>query len=80
MKRYQDIVGDGGVLALVAEMVGNPHGIGYALVTDSKSLQPERMFVSILAIGIAGILLNAVLVNTARLLFRGQMASAGELR
>jgi ABC-type nitrate/sulfonate/bicarbonate transport system permease component len=67
------------VLTLVAEMVGNPQGIGYALIADSKSLQPERMFVSIFAIGIAGIVLNAVLIGGARLLARGQMASSGEL-
>jgi ABC-type nitrate/sulfonate/bicarbonate transport system permease component len=67
------------VLTLVAEMVGNPQGIGYALIADSKSLQPERMFVSIFAIGLAGIVLNAMLIGGARLLARGQMASSGEL-
>jgi ABC-type nitrate/sulfonate/bicarbonate transport system permease component len=67
------------VLTLVAEMVGNPQGVGYALITDSKSLQPERMFVSIIAIGLAGIVLNALLLGAARLLARGQMASSGEL-
>jgi NitT/TauT family transport system permease protein len=67
------------VLTLVAEMVGNPQGVGYALITDSKSLQPERMFVSIIAIGLAGIVLNALLLGAAKLLARGQMASSGEL-
>lgn len=67
------------VLTLVAEMVGNPQGVGYALIADSKSLQPERMFVSIIAIGLAGIVLNALLLGAARLVARGQMASSGEL-
>lgn len=67
------------VLALVAEMVGVPKGIGYALVTDQNALQPERMFVSIVTVGVAGVILNALLMLGARVLVRGQMASAGDL-
>lgn len=67
------------VLALVAEMVGNPAGIGYELITDSNALQPKQMFVAIVTIGIAGIILNALLLLVARVAARGQMASVGEL-
>jgi ABC-type nitrate/sulfonate/bicarbonate transport system permease component len=66
------------VLALVAEIVGNPAGLGYALVEAGQSLQPGTMFAYIIAIGLAGIALNAVLMTVARLSFRGQMAVAGE--
>jgi ABC-type nitrate/sulfonate/bicarbonate transport system permease component len=66
------------VLVLVAEMVGNPKGIGYQLITDSNALQPKQMFVSIVTIGIAGMILNSLLMLLARTLARGQMASAGE--
>jgi NitT/TauT family transport system permease protein len=66
------------VLTLVAEMVGNPAGLGFALIRAGQSLQPEQMFAYIVAIGLCGIVLNAILQTGARLLFRGQMAAAGE--
>ena len=66
------------VLTLVAEIVGNPAGLGYALVQAGQSLQPARMFGYIIAIGVVGIVLNALLMTGARLAFRGQMAMAGE--
>jgi ABC-type nitrate/sulfonate/bicarbonate transport system permease component len=66
------------VLTLVAEIVGNPAGLGFALVQAGQSLQPATMFAYIIAIGIAGIVLNAVLMTAARIGLRGQMAAAGE--
>lgn len=66
------------VLTLVAEMVGNPAGLGFALLQAGQALRPERMFAYIIAIGLIGILLNAVLQSGARLLFRGQMTAAGD--
>lgn len=66
------------VLTLVAEMVGNPAGLGFALVQTAQSLQPAQMFAYIVAIGVSGIILNGVLIGFARLLFSGQMASSGE--
>ena len=66
------------VLTLVAEMVGNPAGLGFALIRAGQALRPEQMFAYIVAIGLCGIVLNAVLQIGARLLFRGQMAAAGE--
>jgi NitT/TauT family transport system permease protein len=66
------------VLTLVAEMVGNPAGLGFALIRAGQSLQPAQMFAYIVAIGLSGIVLNGVLQVGARVLFRGQMAAAGE--
>lgn len=66
------------VLTLVAEMVGNPAGLGFALVEEGQALQPGRMFAQVFVIGVLGILLNAALMSLARLLFRGQMAAAGD--
>lgn len=66
------------VLTLVAEMVGNPAGLGFALVQAAQALQPAQMFAYIVAIGVSGIILNGCLMGAARLLFAGQMASAGE--
>ena len=66
------------VLTLVAEIVGNPAGLGQALVRAGQSLQPAQMFAYIVAIGIAGIVLNAVLLGLARLAFGNQLAAAGD--
>jgi NitT/TauT family transport system permease protein len=66
------------VLALVAEIVGNPAGLGFALAQAGQSLQPATMFAYIIAIGVAGIVLNSILMTAARAGFRGQMAAAGE--
>jgi len=66
------------VLTLVAEMVGNPAGLGFALIRAGQAPQPEQMFAYIVAIGLSGIVLNSVLQVGARVLFRGQMAAAGE--
>jgi NitT/TauT family transport system permease protein len=66
------------VLTLVAEMVGNPAGLGFALIRAGQALQPAQMFAYIVAIGLCGIVLNGALQVGARVLFRGQMAAAGE--
>jgi ABC-type nitrate/sulfonate/bicarbonate transport system permease component len=66
------------VLTLVAEMVGNPAGVGFALISAAQSLQPETMFAYIVTISLSGIVLNALLVGIVAVLFRGQMAAAGE--
>ncbi len=55
------------VLAIVVEMVGNPSGLGYAVVRDQQALRPELMFANVITIGILGIVLNAVLVQLASL-------------
>lgn len=49
------------VLAIVAEIVGNPDGIGYALVQQQQALQPAAMFAYILVTGLLGIALNYLL-------------------
>lgn len=47
------------VLAVVAEMIGNPSGLGNALVRAQQALQPERMFAYFVTIGVLGVVLNA---------------------
>jgi ABC-type nitrate/sulfonate/bicarbonate transport system permease component len=49
------------VLAVVAEMIGNPEGLGNALVSAQQALQPEEMFAYVFAIGLLGVGLNAAL-------------------
>jgi ABC-type nitrate/sulfonate/bicarbonate transport system permease component len=60
------------VLAIVAEMIGNPEGVGYAVVREAQALQPELMFAYVFVTGILGIALNAALVALARLLLPGE--------
>ena len=66
------------ILTLVAEMVGNPAGLGYALVQAGQALQPAQMFAYLDVIGLIGVVLNGVLVTSARLVFQGQMEAAGD--
>jgi ABC-type nitrate/sulfonate/bicarbonate transport system permease component len=47
------------VLAVVAEMIGNPSGLGNALVRSSQALRPDEMFAYVFAIGLLGVALNA---------------------
>jgi ABC-type nitrate/sulfonate/bicarbonate transport system permease component len=47
------------VLAIVAEVAGNPSGLGNAIVSAQQALHPDEMFVYVLAIGMLGVTLNA---------------------
>jgi len=51
------------VLAVLAEMVGNPEGLGYAVVSQQQALRPDLMFVYVVVIGLLGLTLNALLVG-----------------
>lgn len=66
------------ILTLVAEMVGNPAGLGFALIQKGQALQPAQMFAYVVVIGVCGIILNGALVALGRGVFRGQMAAAGD--
>ena len=62
------------VLAIVAEVAGNPSGLGNAIVSAQQALRPDEMFVYVLAIGLLGVALNAafaVLVRRAIPSFAG---------
>lgn len=57
------------VLAVVAEMVGNPAGLGHALVRAQQALQPEKMFAYVVSAGLLGVVLNSTFRSaTSRLL------------
>jgi len=47
------------VLAIVAEVAGNPSGLGNAIVTAQQALRPDEMFTYVMAIGVLGVALNA---------------------
>jgi sulfonate transport system permease protein len=54
------------VLAVVAEVAGNPSGLGNAIVSAQQALRPDEMFAYVLAIGALGVALNAAFNAIAR--------------
>jgi NitT/TauT family transport system permease protein len=66
-------------LAVVAEMIGNPAGVGYALVMQQQALEPANVFAYIVVIGLLGIALNACFMALARLLFPGPVSLISEV-
>lgn len=47
------------IMAIVAEIVGNPEGLGYGIVREQQALHPEFMFAYITVVGLLGLVLNA---------------------
>lgn len=60
------------VLAIVSEMIGNPQGVGNAVVREAQALQPELMFAYVLITGFLGVALNAALVTLSKLILPGE--------
>ncbi len=65
------------VLAVLAEMVGNPEGLGYAVVSQQQALRPDLMFAYVVVIGLLGLALNALLVGVVSVSFP---AASAELK
>jgi ABC-type nitrate/sulfonate/bicarbonate transport system permease component len=51
------------VITVVAEMIGNPAGLGHLVVRMQQALRPDEMFAGVVAIGLLGIGLNAALMG-----------------
>lgn len=64
------------ILAVAAEVVGNPAGLGYGLVVEQQALQPARMFVYFISVGLLGITLNAILQFVISKAFPGITAAS----
>jgi sulfonate transport system permease protein len=64
------------VMAVVAEMVGNPQGLGYGIVREQQALRPDLMFAYIFTVGVLGILLNGAITFAAEMI----LPSARQLR
>jgi ABC-type nitrate/sulfonate/bicarbonate transport system permease component len=58
------------VMAIVAEMIANPHGLGYAVISELQAMQPQRMFAYVIFIGLLSIALNAGLLWVSRHILR----------
>jgi sulfonate transport system permease protein len=63
------------VLAVLAEMVGNPEGLGYGVVSQQQALRPDLMFVYVVVIGLLGIALNALLAGGVATFFPAASAN-----
>ena len=66
------------VLVVVAEMVGNPEGLGYAIVREQQALRPDLMFAYIVTVGFIGIVLNAGMLALAKALLPSFRQLQGE--
>ena len=68
------------VLAIVAEVAGNPSGLGNAIVAAQQALRPDEMFTYVIAIGLLGVALNAafgLLVQRAVPVLAGARGTGG---
>lgn len=68
------------VLAIVAEMLINPRGLGWGVIQAQKALQPERLWAYTIMIGILAYLLNLLLVWVVKSALPGsasQLETAG---
>lgn len=57
------------IMAIVAEIVGNPEGLGYGIVREQQALHPESMFTYIAVVGVLGLVLNAGVLALTRSLW-----------
>lgn len=62
------------VVTIVAEMIGNPDGLGYGMVRWQFALRPEAMWAYLVVIAGLGLTLNSVLVGASRALPSGSAA------
>jgi len=60
------------IMAVAVEMIGNPTGLGYAVVREASALRPDFMFAYIVIIGFLGIALNGLLVAAAKRILPGE--------
>ncbi|WP_433380529.1 ABC transporter permease [Actinoplanes sp. CA-142083] len=59
------------VVCVVSEMLGLQSGVGNQLVLEQSGMQPARMWVYVLLVGVLGLIINAGLIRAFRLLFPG---------
>lgn len=59
------------ILVVVTEMVGNPDGLGFALVDAQRSLRPNEMWAYLILIGILGVIMQSVLATASRRVMPG---------
>jgi len=65
------------VVAVTVEIVLNPRGLGYGMITAQQSLRPDLMYAELLWLGLLGWGLNAALANAAGLWHGGAGSGNG---
>lgn len=65
------------IVAIVAEMIINPRGVGWGLVEAANSLRPPRMWAYAVVAGVLGYLANAIVLRLVALVPAGQLAQDG---
>jgi sulfonate transport system permease protein len=60
------------VLAIVVEIIGNPFGLGYAIVREAQALDPAAMFAYVFGVGLLGVIFNAALIALYAVLLPGE--------
>jgi ABC-type nitrate/sulfonate/bicarbonate transport system permease component len=55
------------VMAVVAEMIGNPAGLGYAIIREQQAMNPNKMFAYIFTVSLLGVLANWTFTSIANL-------------
>jgi ABC-type nitrate/sulfonate/bicarbonate transport system permease component len=65
------------LVAIVAEMIMYPRGLGGGLIESLNALAPARMWAYALVCGLVGFLLNAGLRRMVRLALPGSPANSG---
>jgi sulfonate transport system permease protein len=63
------------VVAIVAEMLANPQGVGWGIMRAQQGLRPERMWAYAITSGILGFVVNAVLVYAVQRALPGGVAT-----
>jgi ABC-type nitrate/sulfonate/bicarbonate transport system permease component len=63
-------------LAVVAEMVGNPAGLGFGIVYAQQAIQPAQAFAYLMVIGLLGWALNAIFMLVVGRSMKSHGASA----
>jgi sulfonate transport system permease protein len=66
------------VVVIIAEIMINPEGLGWALSQAQKSLRPDLVFGYAVVAGILGYLVNVALVHGVRLFMPGSPALRGQ--
>jgi NitT/TauT family transport system permease protein len=67
-------------LTVVSEMIGNPHGLGYAFTYYQQSLSGTDLFAFVLVIGLLGVVLNGLLLVGLRVAAPGIGRALGEVK
>jgi NitT/TauT family transport system permease protein len=65
-------------VTVTVELVANPRGLGYAMITAQQSLRADVMYAYLFWIGIVGWLINLAMTRTERYLLHWYWSARSE--